>query len=118
LDEMTPHLPVHAVVTVAGSTKQDVIAAARAALGDKVVQFVPGHPIAGSDESGPQAADASLYQGRCVILTPLSENAPATVALVRRAWEACGAEVCHMPAAQHDAVLASVSHLPHLLAFA
>src|SRR5690606_13994851 len=105
--------------TDGGSTKQDVVQAARAGLGAaRIHHFVPGHPIAGSDQSGPGAAQAGLYEGRNVILTPLPENRPEDVDLVRTAWQACGATVTQMPAHQHDAVLASVSHLPHLLAFA
>lgn len=118
LASIAPHLQAHAVITDGGSTKQDVIAAARAGLGERIDRFVPGHPIAGSEQSGPQAAYADLYQGRNVILTPLPENSAADVALIRAAWEACGAKVSQMSADQHDAVLASVSHLPHFLAFA
>lgn len=108
----------HTVVTDAGSTKQSVIATARAALGERIAQFVPGHPIAGSDESGAAAATASLYRDRELILTPLPENSPEVVARVRTAWQACGARVTEMCAAEHDAVLAAVSHLPHLVSYA
>jgi len=108
----------HAVVTDAGSTKQSVIATARAALGARIAQFVPGHPIAGSDESGAAAATASLYRDRELILTPLPENSPEAVACVRTAWQACGARVTEMCATEHDAVLAAVSHLPHLVSYA
>lgn len=118
LADMAPHLRDEAIVTDGGSTKQDVIAAARDGLGERASQFVPGHPIAGSEQSGPQAARADLYEQRKVILTPLPENSEDDIALVRSAWEACGACVSQMSAAQHDLVLASVSHLPHLLAFA
>ena len=115
---IAPKLGGHAVVTDAGSTKQSVIATARAALGERIAQFVPGHPIAGSDESGAAAATASLYRDRELILTPLPENSPQAVARVRAAWQACGARVSEMCAAEHDAVLAAVSHLPHLLSYA
>lgn len=118
LDALAPHLGPHTVVTDAGSTKMDVIAAAREALGARIGQFVPGHPIAGSERSGPAAAFAELYHGRTVILTPLDENPPAAVELVRQAWTACGAELRTMRPSEHDTVLASVSHVPHLLAFA
>lgn len=118
LAEIAPRLQAHTVITDGGSTKQDVIAAARQGLGADIGRFVPGHPIAGSEQSGPQAAQADLYQGRNVILTPLPENRSADVDLVRAAWESCGAVVSQMPAEQHDSVLASVSHLPHFLAFA
>ncbi len=115
---MAPHLQAGTVVTDGGSTKSDVVAAARAALGDKIGQFVPGHPIAGAEKSGVAAASADLYVDRRVVLTPLPENADAAVARVRTAWEACGARVSQLAPAEHDAVFAAVSHLPHLLAFA
>lgn len=115
LARMRAHLRPGTVLTDAGSTKLEVVAAARAALGDRVAQFVPGHPIAGAERTGPEAADAGLYRKRTVILTPLGENAPASLDLVRRAWQACEADVIDMDADAHDRVLASVSHLPHLL---
>jgi prephenate dehydrogenase len=115
---IAPRLAPEAVVTDGGSTKQSVVAAARATLGAGIVQFVPAHPIAGSDESGADAATATLYSGREVILTPLPESAPAAVARVRSAWQACGARVTEMTPSEHDAVLAAVSHLPHLLSYA
>ncbi|MDM9558088.1 prephenate dehydrogenase [Bordetella petrii] len=118
LARLRPHLGAATLLTDAGSTKAEVVEAARAALGDRVAQFVPGHPIAGAERSGPEAADAGLYRGRTVILTPLPENPPAGVARVRDLWQACGARVIDMDAAAHDRVLASVSHMPHLLAAA
>jgi prephenate dehydrogenase len=107
-----------ALITDGGSTKRDVIAAARKGLGSGIGRFVPAHPIAGAEKSGAAAASADLFQGRRVVLTPLAENSPHTVAKVERAWAACGARISQMPADEHDAVLAAVSHLPHLLAFA
>jgi prephenate dehydrogenase len=115
---LVPRLPPAAVITDGGSTKQSVIAAARTALGPRFAQYVPAHPIAGSDESGAAAATAGLYRGRGLILTPVPETSPAAVERVRSAWQACGARVTEMDAAEHDAVLAAVSHLPHLLSFA
>ncbi|MPS79109.1 MAG: prephenate dehydrogenase/arogenate dehydrogenase family protein [Achromobacter sp.] len=112
---MLPHLGAATVVTDAGSTKAEVVDAAREALGDQVGRFVPGHPIAGAERTGPEAADAALYRGRTVILTPLPQNSAESIDLVRRAWQACGASVINMDADAHDRVLASVSHLPHLL---
>lgn len=111
-------LPATCVLTDAGSTKQDVIAAARAGLGAKISQFVPGHPIAGAENNGAEAARAGLYQGKPYILTPLPENPPAAVATVRAAWESCGAKVSRMEPDRHDHVFAAVSHLPHLVSFA
>jgi prephenate dehydrogenase len=115
---IAPRLSPGAVVTDGGSTKADVCAAARLGLLDRVAQFVPAHPVAGSDESGVAAASARLYRGKEVIITPLPENAPAAVERVRAAWQACGARVTEMTPTAHDAVLAAVSHLPHLLSFA
>jgi prephenate dehydrogenase len=107
-----------ALITDGGSTKRDVIAAARKALGSGIGRFVPAHPIAGAEKSGAAAASAELFQNRRVVLTPLEENSPQAIAKVERAWAACGARLSRMPAEEHDAVLAGVSHLPHLLAFA
>ena len=118
LASLAPLLGASTVVTDAGSTKQDVIDAARAALGGRIARFVPGHPIAGTEHSGPEAAFAGLYRERRVVLTPLPENAAADVARVGGAWEAWGARVEELGAAEHDGVFAAVSHLPHLLAYA
>jgi len=107
-----------AVITDGGSTKRDVIAAARKALGKKVAQFVPAHPIAGAENSGAAAASAELFRNRRVVLTPLRENSKPAIAKVEAAWAACGARVSRMDPEEHDAVLATVSHLPHVLAYA
>jgi prephenate dehydrogenase len=115
---IAPHLGAHTLVTDGGSTKGDVVAAARANLGGKISQFIPAHPIAGGEKSGAAAALPDLYAGKKVVLTPLPENSPAALARVRRAWELCGAVVSELSPAQHDAVFAAVSHLPHLLSFA
>lgn len=115
---LAPVLKPGALVTDAGSTKRDVIAAARAALGAKIAQFVPAHPIAGAEKSGASAASAELFRNKRVVLTPLAENPQAVVLAVEAAWQAGGARVSRMDAAEHDAVLAAVSHLPHLLAYA
>ena len=106
------------LITDAGSTKRDVIAAARKSLGNSIARFVPGHPIAGAEKSGAAAANADLFRGRRVVLTPLEENSAADLSAVEAAWAACGARVSRMQADEHDSVLAAVSHLPHLLAFA
>jgi len=111
-------LPFEGVITDVGSTKGNVIAAARAALGKGFARFVPGHPLAGTEQSGVQASQADLFRGRRVILTPEKETDPAALARVRALWTATGAEVSEMPAAEHDRVLAASSHLPHLLAYA
>ena len=107
-----------ALITDAGSTKRDVVAAARAALGAKIGQFVPAHPVAGAEKSGAGAASAELFRGRRVVLTPLEENPPSAITQVQALWEACGARITRLDPDEHDTVLAAVSHLPHLLAFA
>lgn len=118
LNKLAPHLKAGAIVTDAGSTKANVVEAARAALGTRFADFVPGHPIAGSEQSGPGAARADLYQGKRVVLTPQDETRADAVATVRALWEAAGAQVEILEAAQHDRIFAAVSHLPHLAAFA
>lgn len=118
LERIAPFLDAGTIITDAGSTKSDVVAAARAALGARIGQFVPGHPIAGREASGPDAALPDLYVNRNVILCPLPENAPQAVERVAAMWRATGAVVRDMPPDQHDRVLASVSHLPHVLSFA
>lgn len=115
---MAPALPERARVTDAGSTKQDVVAAARAHLRGAFPRFVPAHPIAGTERSGAAAAFATLYEGRQVVLTPEPDTDPAAVASVTALWEACGARVATLTAARHDSVFAAVSHLPHMLAAA
>jgi prephenate dehydrogenase len=115
---IAPHLGEKTVVIDAGSTKQDVVAAAQRALGNRLKQFVPCHPIAGAEKSGPNAAQARLYIDKRVIVTPLPENTPFAIAMAEAAWTVCGADVSVMTPAQHDTVFAAVSHLPHLLAFA
>jgi len=116
--KIEPHLKKHAIVTDAGSAKHTVIDAALNNFELKINQFVPGHPIAGTEKSGAQAAFDSLYKNRRVILTPLEENSPDDIAKVKAMWEAAGAEVDEMGARHHDLVLAGTSHLPHVLAFA
>ncbi|MEO7494352.1 MAG: prephenate dehydrogenase/arogenate dehydrogenase family protein [Massilia sp.] len=118
LASLLPHLEERTIVTDAGSTKCDVVAAARAALGDRVGQFVPGHPIAGRETNGPDAAIVDLYRGKKTVLAPLPENSLVAVERVAAAWAACGAVIHRLSAEDHDKVFAAVSHLPHLLAFA
>lgn len=118
LRQLAPHLKPGAIVTDAGSTKAKVVAAARAALGARFADFVPGHPVAGSEQSGPGAALADLYRGKHVVLTPQEETRPDATATVRALWEAAGGEVELLDAGQHDRIFAAVSHLPHLAAFA
>ncbi|MGM0984040.1 MAG: bifunctional prephenate dehydrogenase/3-phosphoshikimate 1-carboxyvinyltransferase [Pseudomonadota bacterium] len=105
------------VVTDVGSTKAAIREAAVAAFGCMPASLVLGHPIAGSEKSGVAAADAELYAGHKVILTPEPDTDPAATARVRALWASAGAEVLEMDVARHDQVLARTSHLPHLLAF-
>lgn len=115
---LAPGLGPDAVLTDAGSVKQTVLRAARSAFGRVPPSLVPGHPIAGTEHSGVEASLAELFQGRRVILTPHEDTDPAAAARVEAMWRAAGAEVDRMDAAGHDRILASVSHLPHLLAYA
>lgn len=101
-----------------GSTKRDVVDAARRVLRERIGCFVPAHPIAGKEASGIEHADASLYEGRQVILTPLEGTAPALVQKAVDTWALVGSSALRMTAEAHDAAFAAVSHLPHLLAFA
>ncbi len=101
-----------------GSTKRDVVDAARRVLKDRIGSFVPVHPIAGKEVSGIAHADASLYAGRQVILTPLPKTQPELVQKATDVWAAIGAQVLRMTPENHDAAFAAVSHLPHVLAFA
>ncbi len=101
-----------------GSTKRDVVDAARRVLKDKVGHFVPAHPIAGKEVAGVEHADAQLYQGKQVILTPLNQTQPELIQKATDVWAAIGCQVLRMTPENHDAAFAAVSHLPHLLAFA
>ncbi len=106
-----------ALVMDGGSTKGSVIADFQVACPDRLHQFVPAHPIAGKETSGVAAADADLYANRTVILTPTGQQTASALQRARAAWQACGARVEQMAAEQHDCILATTSHLPHLLAF-
>ena len=118
LAAIAPALGRATVVTDAGSTKQDVIAAARRYLGAAFPRFVPGHPIAGAERSGAAAASDALFRGRSVILTPLPETTADAQKRVVDAWSACGGVVSMLEPARHDEIFAAVSHMPHALAFA
>jgi len=107
-----------AVVTDVGSTKEDVTRTARAELRGLFPRFVPGHPIAGREASGVEAATPDLFKGARVVLAPVEETAPDAIELVRSCWEAAGGRVVLLDGRAHDRIFASVSHLPHLLSFA
>lgn len=117
-EAMAPHLETSTIITDAGSTKASVVEAARRAFGDLPENFVPGHPIAGTEKSGVEAAIDDLYRNRRVILTPLDSTAASATETVRKMWEAAGAKVELLEVEHHDEVLAATSHLPHMLAFA
>ncbi|MEY4756133.1 MAG: hypothetical protein RJA34_1031 [Pseudomonadota bacterium] len=118
LRAIQPQVTSDMLIMDVGSTKQDVIQAARRALGASFGAFVPVHPIAGKEVSGVDNADPLLYKGRPVILTPEAETGAAQVQQAKALWTALGCKVARMSAADHDAAFAAVSHLPHLLAFA
>ena len=115
---MEPQLEPHTMVTDAGSTKGDVILAAKEVLGKKACQFVPAHPIAGGAQHGASAAKVDLFQGKQTIVCPLQENSPEDIALIAGFWESVGSKVKKIGSVQHDAIYAAVSHLPHILSYA
>lgn len=117
LRAIKPALSAQAVITDVGSTKGNVVAAAEAVWGEVPPTFVPGHPIAGSEQSGVLAGRANLFAGHKVILTPLPTTQAEALALVTSLWQRAQAEVLTMSVERHDSVLARTSHLPHLLAF-
>ena len=107
----------NAIVTDAGSVKGPIVDAAVSGLGDKIVNFVPGHPIAGKEKSGVDAASATLFKGHRTILTPIANTGTEAISTVKDMWETIGAEVVFMEPSVHDELLALTSHLPHALAF-
>lgn len=118
LSQILPFLGPNTVITDVGSTKADGVAAARLVMGERIGQFVPAHPIAGRELNGPAAAISDLYAGKKLVITALPENPKASVSLVEDLWKICGAQIHFLSPEAHDAVFASVSHLPHLLAYA
>ena len=113
---IAPALRRGAILTDVGSVKEAVIRDLQPSLPEGV-HFVPGHPVAGTEHSGPEAGFAELFRGRWCILTPPPETAPEAVADVTRMWEQAGMRVVTMSADHHDRVLAVTSHLPHLIAY-
>ena len=116
-EAMRQGLAPDVVITDVGSSKASVVADARAALGEHLARFVPGHPIAGTEQSGVAASFPELFQGRKVILTPIPETDPGAVEAVRAMWDLAGADVYFLSVEHHDQVLAETSHLPHVLAY-
>ena len=115
--ELKPCLGEATIVTDAGSVKGSIVDAAVRGLGDKIVNFVPGHPIAGKEKSGVDAASETLFQGHRTILTPMANTGTEAISAVKDMWETMGAEVVFMEPSVHDELLALTSHLPHALAF-
>ena len=115
---IAPYLGPNTLVTDGGSTKGDVVAAARAAFKGHIGKFVPAHPIAGAENSGPAAARWDMYRGKKVVVTPLAENNDERLDRIKRAWALCGADIYELTPEQHDRVFAAVSHLPHVLSYA
>ncbi len=112
-----PEIDPQAVVTDVGSVKSAVIDAAKTSFGELPAGFVPGHPIAGSEQHGVRAARADLFENHRVILTPTTQSSNEAVTKVTQLWQALDAEVIQMEPDHHDEVLAQTSHLPHLLAY-
>jgi prephenate dehydrogenase len=106
------------VITDAGSTKRDFVAAVREVVGAPAPNIVPAHPVAGAEHTGVQAASAELFEGKRVVITPLPENRAEAVELVESMWRACGARITRMTPEHHDEVFSAVSHLPHVVAYA
>lgn len=122
LAAIAPHLKADTIITDAGSTKSDIAGyvanAAQNLTPALLSQFVGGHPIAGAEKSGVSAANADLFFGKNVVLTPNKQTSKQALSKVRALWEATGANVLEMSSEAHDQIFAAVSHLPHLLAFA
>jgi prephenate dehydrogenase len=116
-EKIATTISANTVVTDVGSAKQRVVAAARERLGRNFNRFVPGHPIAGTEKSGVDAAFASLFRDHRVILTPVTETDPDALRRVVEMWRVTGANVSEMDVEHHDSVLAATSHMPHMLAY-
>ncbi|MDF1763950.1 MAG: bifunctional prephenate dehydrogenase/3-phosphoshikimate 1-carboxyvinyltransferase [Oleibacter sp.] len=117
LEKIAPYVAAHSVLTDVGSVKGSVAADVASVFGPTFDRFVLGHPIAGSELSGIGAANGDLFVCHKVIITPEAHTAKSALALVRRTWQAVGADIEHMTVDHHDEVLAATSHLPHLLAY-
>jgi len=115
-EELLPGLKPGAIMTDGGSVKGEVINMIEPLMPEGV-HFVPGHPIAGTEKSGAEAAFPTLYRGKRCILTPTENTDQEALALVTRMWQTAGSEVVSMPVEKHDRVLAAISHLPHMVAY-
>ena len=117
LEMMLPYWHENLIVSDTGSTKTEVVAMAREVLGEKIARFIPAHPIAGSEMNGPEAAVDDLFIGKKAVIAALPENSRADVERIADVWERCGAIIHHLTPENHDTVFATVSHMPHLLAY-
>jgi len=117
LKKINPHLEPQTIISDVGSTKQNVIAAARSSIPEYFKNFVPAHPIAGAELSGSSAANAELFRDKNLILTPSDETDIDSIESIQTLWKGCGAHTSLMTPYQHDEMLAMTSHLPHILAF-
>jgi prephenate dehydrogenase len=118
LTRLASAISAQTLLTDAGSTKMDFVAAIRQWMPRHLANIVPAHPIAGAELTGVDAASAGLFNDRNVVLTPLPETQAVAVERVQAMWQACGACVSRMSAEHHDRVFSAVSHLPHMLAYA
>jgi prephenate dehydrogenase len=118
LAQLGAHAEASALITDTGSTKADFALAAARLLPGRLAMVVPGHPIAGAELTGVEAASADLFAGKNVVLTPLAENPESSIERAQALWLSCGARVSRMSPAHHDRVFSAVSHLPHMLAYA
>lgn len=118
LEKIYPYLKNNTILTDVGSSKVEIIQQARKILKGRIGQFIPAHPIAGTQYSGPKAAFADLFQNKKLVITPLPENKDEVLDRIKLMWRNCGAEICELSPEIHDTIFAGVSHLPHLLSFA
>ena len=118
LPEVADSMSVNSILTDVGSVKGGIVSVARESLAEKFPNFVPGHPIAGTEKNGVEASYEDLFVDHRVILTPLEETSPKAHELVTQMWKSVGAEVVDLDIKHHDEVLAATSHLPHMLAYA
>ena len=118
LPEIADSISANAILTDVGSVKGGIVSKAKETLVEKISNFVPGHPIAGTEKNGVEASIEDLFVGHRVILTPLKETSLKAHKLITIMWESVGAEVVDLDVKHHDEVLAATSHLPHMLAYA
>ena len=117
LSEIKPFLTSKIVISDVGSTKTNIASIVSQTLGDYSNYFIPAHPIAGKEKSGFEASEATLFNNRKVIITPLETSSPDSINLIQKMWEGTGADVDFMSPESHDELLGMTSHLPHMLAF-